>query len=217
MSLRGLRCVEDAQATTPTALVAKPDVAAVMFANATATLEVVRKRLDEAKTIPDVLAVMAMCEAIAGMQRRLNVSKQAKREALLIAVDAEVALGRLCLAMPTAPRGNVSKGTQRPVTKGAYLTQLGVNPTRVSGAQRLAAATPTQVAVAFNSSNTITGIKKALGIHVGSLHVSKSTERDLDYLADEAITMLEGALAGKQLFSGNVKELRSRLARFRVK
>lgn len=36
----------------------KPDVAGIMFANASATISVVRRSLDEAKTIPEVLAVI---------------------------------------------------------------------------------------------------------------------------------------------------------------
>ena len=205
------------EALTRVATTSKPDAMVMLGDQASATLDIARERLNCAKTIPEVLTVIAMAEAIAGMQRRLNVSAEAKRDAMKLALDAEIELGRLCLRMPTAPRGAAAAGTVRPKTKSSYLSDLGVTPTRVSGAQRLAKATPGQIARALASAKTITGVKKAIGIHVGSLHVPEAHAKALDFLADEAIQLLERCVAGKTVpHGGTVNEFRNRLARLRV-
>lgn len=169
--------------------------------------------LREATTLPSVLRAISQAEAIDAVTRKINASKEIRRDSYKLLIDAERQLGDLTSKIP---HHDAKTGTP---SKKSVLKAHDLRVNRCLMAERLA-RTPDdalEAALAIAKNKSVSGVETVLGIKNPGNSWANKTERNLDFLANEAIDLLELSIKTQRLPAvGNVAEMRNRLHRLRV-
>ena len=174
------------------------------------------RQLATASSIPGVLRVITATDAAAEILKLVNASEETRLAALQLRLDAEARLGDLSAQIPKAKKGHLSVAERNQPTKKKILREYGVEPSRAAIAERLADIPRATVAAAVTSMSrpTLHGVLAHLNLRSNARNefTPEKQARDLAFLADECICLLERLVEHKTLpHAGTVKEFRSRL------
>jgi hypothetical protein len=191
-------------------------------ARALAMVDACARQLAEVSTIPDVLKVVTQAEAIQAVMSKIKASRDAQKAALRLRVEAEAQLGRITAQIPQGARGGAAAKNPGQRTKRQVLTESGIHHYRAGVAERLARTPAEKVeeAIANAKSPGMYGVLSDLGLRKPwrEYTTPEVTSRHLDFLADEAISLLERSVKTQSSpHAGTVAEMRNRLLRLRVK
>lgn len=185
---------------------------------ALAMVDACAKQLATVSTIPDVLKVVTQADAIAAVMQKIKASDEAQKAALRLRVDAEAQLGRITAQIPLGKRGGGAQVNPGQQTKRKVLASNGLHNFRASSAEKLARMPQEEVDAAIDRAKTpgLYGVLNDLGIRKPwrEYQSPERTHRDIAYLANEAIDLLERSVASKSPpHAGTVVEYRNRLTR----
>ena len=171
----------------------------------------------QAASIPDVGRVISQAEAIQVWMKKFRASEALQKAALALCVDAEIQLGKLSKQLPKlAPSRSGRKADGEPRTikgKTRTLKEAGIDPARARIAEKLAVVPVPLVHEAMTQKKTVRGVCESLGLmptFQGESRAEKKV-RDLVFLADEAIGLLE-RLVREPVYQGAIREFRKRYA-----
>lgn len=203
------KSIVQAHADAPAPFLIPEEKVLAMVASCTAQLAAV-------SSIPDVMKVITATDAVAAIMKLVDASEEARLTALRLRIDAEARLGDLTAQIPKAKRGHAPVAERSRPTKQKILKGYGITPSRAVTAERLAATPREKVtdAVASLAKPTLHGVLAHLNLRsdARSSVTPEKQARDLAYLADEAICLLERCSRAKEPpHRGTVIEMRSRL------
>lgn len=191
-------------------------------------IEACARQIQAVTSIPDVMRVITKAEAIDAVMKKIKASKDVKRAALVLLVEAEQQLGRISKQLPQAKRGAAARKFPGQIGKKDILRNVGVNHRRAYTAEKLADAPAEAINVAIDSARnkSVSGVTAFLGYRTEWPENGRrpSTEfvlpekraRDLAFLADESISHAEACIQSKTSpHAGTVAEMRTRLMRLR--
>lgn len=186
-------------------------------ASAIRMIETCAAQIEKAIALPDVKRVITQAEAIKVLVNKLGASQRVKKTALKLVVQAEVQLGKVSKALPVLSPGSncrfIPKSEPRK-GKNFALKEAGINPARARHAEKLAEVPPEQLQKTVEACTNLHAVQTAVGIRrpFHGQTAGEKRERDLAFLADEAITLLERINTAK-MHEGTVREFRSRWRR----
>lgn len=173
-----------------------------------------------ASSIPEVLKLVSQADAINAVMASIKASRRAQKAALRLRVEAEAQLGRITAQIPHGKRGgrNGCAAIRGQRTKRQVLTENGIHHYRAGVAERLAKKSPEAIdeAVENAKSSGMYGVLHDLGLRKPwrEYQLPEKAKRDIAYLAEEAISLLERSVQTKSApHAGTVTEYRARLTR----
>lgn len=148
----------------------------------------VRKRLDQITTIPLAKRLISRAEAVSALASKLKASQDVQDAAQRLRIQSERQLGELTRALPLGKRGLAAHAFPEQKTKRAVLLENGLNPARVSVAERFAGMTPEALDAAIDATPkpSLTKVAENLGF----VH-KKDRDRKRERVAVTAIELLE--------------------------
>lgn len=204
---------------SPATLATAPAEYLVPEESALAMLSSCASQIERAATLADVRRVITHAEAINAVMKKIKASERAKLAAARLLIDAEVQLGKITRLVPKAKRGAGAVPGQP--TKKTTLRENGIHPFRAQIAEKLAATSRQDIDLAFERSKrkSVFGVTAELGFRQPFEEGRPDKlARDLDFLANEAIDLLEvGVRTQRPPHAGTVAEMRNRLSRLRVR
>lgn len=173
------------------------------------------ERLRTCATIPMLQKVMARASAIEAIAKQMQASKECQLAAARLVLDAEIQLGHITKLYPPGPRGakasRALKNGETFPSRRKDLKEHGISLTRANQAQKLAEAPPAKIDEAFAIRPSMSGVKAHLGIRPDFRYPDSQHAKNLAFLADEAISLLEKMLSdGKLPPEKTVQEYRKR-------
>ena len=178
-------------------------------------IEACAAQIERATTMPDVKRMLMQAEAIYAVTQKIKAAENIKANALRLLVDAETQLGRITKTLPQGKKGGAAVPGQ--TTKRMLLKAHGINRYRASIAEKYADTPKPAITTALTKARTLNETSVALGFKKAPFVLPEKRARDLAYLANEAITLLERCASQKiQPHSGTVSEMRTRLSQLSV-
>lgn len=168
-----------------------------------AMLQACARQIREVTTVDDARDLANLADAVSAMTKRLELSKEIKRDAVRLVVYAEKRLGELMKKMPLRTKPG----------KCRILEGMGIDKRRMSSAQQLAAVPDTKIEkVISNGAMTLHAVHGSLGTLPNNYLLREKRFSAYKLLAEEAVSLLDrSAKQGKVPHGGTVSEMVSRL------